>query len=100
MGDIQYIQGVVLDEELRCGLAELCKYCGVNAEIIHEMIDEGVITPEGASPQEWHFTAIEIRRVQTTLRLQNDLQVNLAGCALVLDLLEEIDELKMALRRR
>lgn len=100
MGEIQYIHGTVLDEELQCTLAELCRLCGVNPEIIHDMVDEGVITPRGTSPVEWHFTSIEIKRVQTAVRLQNDLQVNLAGCALVLDLLEEIDELKLALRRR
>lgn len=91
---ITYIQGIVLDEEIRCSLADLCRLCGVNPEHIHDMIEEGLITPQGANPMEWQFTSIEIRRVQTTVRLQNDLRVNLAGCALVLDLLEELEELR------
>jgi len=94
-----YIQGLVLNEETRCTLADLCRLCGVNAEIIHDMIEEGVIHPEGPSPREWRFTYIAIKRVQTAVRLQQDLRVNLPGCALALDLLEELEDLRRLSRR-
>ncbi len=94
-----YIQGLVLNEETRCSLADLCRFCGVNAEIIHDMIEEGVIDPEGLSPREWRFTYIAIKRVQTAVRLQQDLRVNLPGCALALDLLDELEELRRLSRR-
>lgn len=94
-----YIQGIVLNEETRCTLADLCRLCGVNAEIIHEMIEEGIITPEGFSPREWRFTLIAVKRVQTAVRLQHDLRINLPGCALALDLLEELEELRRLTRR-
>jgi chaperone modulatory protein CbpM len=58
--------------------------------MIHEMIDEGIITPAGDNPQNWCFGALEIKRIQITLRLQQDLRVNLPGAALALDLLEEL----------
>ena len=95
-----YIQGMILNEETRCTLADLCRLCRVNAEIIHEMIEEGIITPEDPSTREWHFTSIAIKRVQTTIRLQQDLRVNLPGCALALDLLDELEELRRLTRRR
>ncbi|MCL2457770.1 MAG: chaperone modulator CbpM [Desulfobulbus sp.] len=95
-----YIQGVILNEETRCSLTDLCSLCGVSAEIIHEMIDEGIITPEGPSTLEWRFTSVAIKRVQTTMRLQRDLRINLPGCALALDLLDELEELRrLSLRR-
>ncbi len=94
-----YIQGMVLDEETRCTLADLCRLCGVSAERIHGMVEEGIISPEGYSLREWRFTFVAVKRVQTAIRLQNDLRVNLPGCALVLDLLDEIDELRRRARR-
>ncbi len=94
-----YIQGIILNEETRCSLADLCRLCGVNAEMIHDMIEEGIITPEGPSPREWYFTFVAIKRVQTAIRLQHDLRINLAGCALALDLLEELEELRRLSRR-
>lgn len=89
-----HLSAIILDEDMECGLHDLCCMCNIPAEIVHEMIDEGLIRPIGSEPVQWRFTSIEIRRVQTTLRLQRDLRVNLPGCALVLDLLEELQELR------
>ena len=95
-----YLQGVILNEDTRCTLAVLCRLCGVPAEVIHEMVEEGLLTPEGLSPGDWRFTCVAIKRVQTAVRLQHDLRVNLPGCALALDLLEELEELRRLLRVR
>ena len=91
---ITYISGTVLDENTRCGLKELCRLCGVNEEMVREMINEGLISSQGTSPLQWRFDYIEIRRIQTAVRLQRDLRINLPGCALALDLLEELEELR------
>ena len=95
-----HISGTILDEDLECTLHDLCSMCNIPAEFVLEMIDEGLISPQGKEPGTWRFTAFEIRRVQTTLRLQRDLRVNLPGCALVLDLLEELEELRCRNRLR
>ncbi|WP_028579707.1 chaperone modulator CbpM [Desulfogranum japonicum] len=100
MGKIHYLEGTVLDEDLRCSLVDMCRLCGVTAELLHEMIEEGVIHPIEPAPMEWRFTAVEIKRVQTALRLHHDLRVNLPGCALALDLLDELEDLKQRRRRR
>lgn len=95
-----YIQGVVLNETTRCTLTDLCTFCGANVETIHEMVAEGIITPEGRTTMEWRFTSLAIKRVQTAMRLQRDLHINLPGCALVLDLLDELEELRCLSRHR
>lgn len=89
-----YMEAIVLDEDMEWTLRDLCGMCNIPAEFVHEMIDEGLIQPMGAEPVQWRFTAIEVRRVQTALRLQRDLRINLPGCALALDLLEELEELR------
>lgn len=94
------ISGTVLDEDMECSLHDLCRLCNIPAEIVNEMIDEGLIRPRGPAPRQWRFTAIEVRRVQTALRLQRDLRVNLPGCALALDLLDELEELRCRCRIR
>jgi len=94
------ITGIVLNEETRCSLADLCRLCNVSAEMIESMIDEGIITPMGHTPREWQFTFIAVKRVQTVIRLQQDLRVNLPGCALALDLLDEIEALRLLTRHR
>jgi chaperone modulatory protein CbpM len=44
--------------------------------------------------KEWRFSMNDLRRIKTALRLQRDLEVNLAGVALVLDLLDQLKELE------
>jgi chaperone modulatory protein CbpM len=89
----------VLDDSTTLGIAEICTICRVDTEMVNEMVDEGLLIPEGTSPETWRFNALSVKRIQVTLRLQNDLRVNLPGAALALDLLEELDELRSRLRR-
>ena len=88
----------VFDEEKEYSLRELCCMCKVHAQFIHELIDEGILSPVGSTPHEYRFTAIEIKRVQVSMRLQDDLRINLPGTALVLDLLEKIEALQRSKR--
>ena len=89
-----YIQGINHDDESYCTYTDLCRVCGASTDLIEEMIAEGILSPEGASPDDWRFTMVSIHRVQTVARLQQDLRINLPGCALVLDLLDELATLR------
>ncbi len=88
------LQRTVFDENCEYSLRELCNVCEVHAQFIQDLIDEGILSPQGGNPQEWRFAAIEIKRIQVTIRLQADLRINLPGTALALDLLEEIEQLR------
>jgi chaperone modulatory protein CbpM len=89
----------VLDETTYWGITEICRLCRVDNEVIYEMVNEGVLIPEGSSPETWRFNSVAIKRIQVTLRLQSDLRVNLPGAALALDLLDELDELRAQLKQ-
>ncbi len=84
----------IIDESCEYSLRELCTVCKVHAQFVQELIDEGILSPEGQNPGEWRFAAVEIRRIQLSIRLQEDLRINLPGTALALDLLDEIDQLR------
>jgi chaperone modulatory protein CbpM len=88
------LQCTVFDETSDYSLKELCKLCRVHAQFIQDLIDEGIVSPRGRSPRDWRFAAVEIKRIQVSIRLQTDLRVNLPGTALALDLLEEIEKLR------
>ena len=94
------LSGQVLDEHATYNLRDVCRVCGVHAELVIDMVTEGLVTPRGAEPRGWYFSGVSVVRIQTALRLQRDLGVNLAGAALALELLEEIDSLRRSLRGR
>lgn len=93
------LSGTVLNEHTRFSLLETCRVCGVSAELVIDMVSEGVAEPEGTRPRDWRFTGIALGRLQSALRLQRDLGVNLAGAALALELLDEVEQLRRACRR-
>ena len=79
-------------------LADVCRACAVQTEFVVELVEEGVVAPAGPEPQRWRFTYAHLRRVRVASRLQRDLGVNLAGAALALELLEEIEALRARLQ--
>jgi chaperone modulatory protein CbpM len=93
------LSGDLLDGRTIYRLREVCQACGVHAEDIVEMVDEGVIEVTGTDVRQWRFTGSSVVRIRTVLRLQRDLRVNLAGAALALTLLDEVDALRAKLAR-
>lgn len=80
-------------------LAELCRSCGVRAEWVVELVDEGILDPMGQAPARWRFSAVSITRVRTAWRLYHDLGVNKAGIAVALNLIDEREHLQQVLKR-
>jgi chaperone modulatory protein CbpM len=91
---LSLLSGEVLEEEVELTLAELCRACGLPAEQVYALVEEGVIDPIGRSPAHWRFRGISVRRARCALRLERDLGVNFAGAALALDLLDELEMLR------
>ena len=86
--------GTVMDETVQLSLLELCQYTKTSQEQVVEMVEEGILDPQGASMHTWRFDHKALKRVQIAVRLQHDLGINLPGSALVLDLLEEMEMLR------
>ena len=94
-----YMQGPVVEEEVRFTLVELCQACCAEQEHVLTWVFEGVLEPVGESPQDWHFSGESLRRARLALRLSHDLEINPPGVALALDLLDEITALRARLQR-
>jgi chaperone modulatory protein CbpM len=88
----------ILEEQTQLTLTDLCRACAVHDEQIIALVDAGVLEPRGREPGHWRFGGASLNRARRTLRLQRDLDIDLAGAALALELLEEIDTLKARLR--
>jgi len=92
------LTGLLLDEESSLTLGELSRACMMHAEWIVELVDEGILEPGGNDASHWCFPGSSLQRARRVMHLQQDLGINLAGAALVLDLMDEIEELRTRLR--
>jgi chaperone modulatory protein CbpM len=93
------IIGVVVEEEIAFTLSELCRACGTGEAQVRALVSEGVLDPSGTGPQDWMFDGLALRTVRTVQRLAVDLELGIAGAAIVLDLLEQVAALQSRLRR-
>ncbi len=92
------IEGIILEEQNGLSLGELCRLCRVHADYVLDLIDEGILEPRGENVQHYRFTGKCIIRTEKAMRLQRDMGINLAGVAMILDLLDQVEELKRRIR--
>jgi len=88
----------ILEEQTQFTLADLCAACAIDTQQIIELVDIGVLEPGGREPALWVFGGASLQRARKALRLQRDLDINLAGVALILELLDENELLRTRLR--
>lgn len=93
------LTGLLLDDDCSLTLSELSRACMVHAEWVIELVNEGILEPRGGDALHWRFSGPSLQRAFTVMRLQRDLGINLAGAALVLDLMDELGELRARLQR-
>ena len=96
---LKTLTGILLDEQAELSLHELCHACSTSTEWVIELVDEGVLDPIGQDHSHWRFSGTSLLRARAAMRMQQDLQINLAGVALALDLMEEIEAMRERLRR-
>lgn len=88
------LDGVLLTDQVAFTLTEVCELCCVSSDELNAFVAEGIVEPRGRDPSEWTFTPAGLRRIRIAVRLQRDLHVNMAGAALALELLDELQRLR------
>jgi chaperone modulatory protein CbpM len=93
MSDALIEEGILLDESHEYTLTEFCTLCVIEKENVIDMVEYGILDPQGDA-QAWVFNARAVVRTKKALRLHRDLAINWQGIALILDLLDEIQQLR------
>jgi chaperone modulatory protein CbpM len=96
----QALSGAILEESAELTVKDLSRMCAVDERHIVEFVEEGVLNVVEINTSEWHFTGAALRRARLALRLERDLELNLAGVALALQLMEELEHLRRELNAR
>jgi chaperone modulatory protein CbpM len=88
----------IVDDLDGLSLTQLCHSCGLSVDTVVEMVDEGILQVQGSTRKLWRFSSKNLRRARIAVRLKQDLEINLAGIAVTLQLLDNVEELRGRLR--
>ena len=83
---------LVLDRTITVGIEDICRACGERRALVLQMVEYGIIEPQRPDGEpEFHGEALV--RTQVAARLMRDLDINLPGAALAIDLLRQLGRL-------
>ena len=88
------LKGIIIERQTPLDLEELAQAVHIRHEIIIEMVDNHLVEPAGKTPETWQFDDICFKRVKVAASFYRDLEINMQGIALALDLLEKIERLE------
>lgn len=97
--DDRILPGILFDESTTLSIQDLSRMCAVDERHIVEYVEEGVLHVVNVR-SEWQFTGDALRRARLAVRLERDLELNLPGVALAVELIEELAQLRRELRAR
>lgn len=97
MDDKSILAGVFLDEGTKMSFIDVCQTCDISEELLFEMIEHGLFTHQIIDYKDVQVEQKSLARIQAARRLQQDLDINLPGVVLVLELLDELAQIQMEL---
>lgn len=97
MGTEHYMTGVLIEESTTYSFSEVCHDYNISQQLLLELIEQGLLPNQPAEVKNRILTQRELRRVQSALRLHQDLGINPPGVTLVIELLEKIEEMNQEL---
>jgi chaperone modulatory protein CbpM len=92
------MSGQVLDDEFELDFAAVVRACRLDREQVIALVESGLLEPRGEQPATWRFRGIDLTRARLAQRLTQDLDINLEGAAVIVELLEERDALRKQMR--
>ena len=75
-------------------LSELSEITVVPRDYIIQIVEHGIVEPLGGDPESWRFDTHMLITTRKAIRLYHDLEIDWAGIAFALTLIDELEELR------
>lgn len=80
-------------------LEELCAACALEPEWVIRRVEEGLFPVSETTAAEWRFSGVALARARRMHEIEREFDAVPELAALVVDMIEELDELRARLRR-
>ena len=91
------VDAEVLDENIKISIVDVCETCNISEDTLLEMMEYGLFHHQNMHLKMIHVDHKSFDRIRSACRLQHDLDINLPGVVLILELLDELDQARQEL---
>lgn len=95
---IELAEAMWVEERQDLDLDELSQVASLPREVLQELVDCGVISPSSTVPH-WRFSGCCVNTARTASRLRNDFELDAGALAVVMKLMERIQDLEAEMGR-
>jgi chaperone modulatory protein CbpM len=95
----ELLTGHVIGDEAVLSIEELARACSTEAQWVIELVAVGLLGPQGTETSGWRFRASDLICARRVARLQRDFGATVEAAAVMIDLLDEIEQLRACLKR-
>ena len=92
--NIKVYESIVIDSDSPLTLEQLGNALHAQHDFIYQLIEYEHISPVGKGPDDWGFDSTCLSRAKRAHSFYYELEINMPGVALALDLLDQIEVLK------
>ncbi len=94
----EVLDAQVIDAQTRFSLADFAHACGQSHDWVVALVEHSIVSVEtvttDSQPEQWHFLGNDLLRARRAFRLQRDFEASLSAVALMLELLDEVQDLR------
>lgn len=97
---MKILSGVIIENSHCLTLDEFSRAIKTEKTIVIEMVEYNLFLPQGGKlPEEWRFDSVSLKRGRMAASFLHDLEVNMPGVALALELMDKIEDLQQQLAK-
>ncbi len=94
----EVLEAQVVDADTLFSLADFAHACGQSHDWVLQLVEHSiVVVVQGAQPEQWQFAGQDLQRARRAFRLQRDFDASFSAVALMLELLDEVQDLRRQL---
>lgn len=94
MSTTEITTATIIDENITFSVSEICTYCDISKELLVQMMEHGVFNFSHELPEDFQIDLKTVKRIESAYRLHRDLEINIPGVALILELQDELAMLR------
>lgn len=88
------LEGQLLDQTHGLTLQELAQAIGQDDQWVILLVQADILSVDSAEPTQWRFLGEHVSRARRAYRLHRDFEAGLPAVALMLDMLDELQQLR------